>query len=172
MALSIWRYCHWILAISTSVFIGIASITGLVLALEPISNQLKPYAVSGNSEQSIAELSKSLSSEFDEVVSVEVDDNKFLRASVLTLTGKSETVYIDPDTGKKLGNLSKRAWIYDFATNLHRSLFLKSTGRFIIGLVSFLMVIILISGMVLIAKRQGGFKRWFSSVVRARNDQY
>ena len=75
MALSMWRYCHWILAIITSVFIGIASVTGLILAVEPISNQLKPYAISGKSEQSIAELTKALSSEFEEVVSVEVDDN-------------------------------------------------------------------------------------------------
>src|SRR5690606_35554159 len=58
----------------------------------------------------------------------------------------------------------KRPEIYRFATNLHRSLFLKSVGRFFVGLVSFLLFIIAITGIFLLAKRQGGIKKLFSKV--------
>jgi sulfite reductase (NADPH) flavoprotein alpha-component len=160
------------LALVISLFVLIASVTGIILAIEPISNELQPYAVRGSSNQSIAELMATMNNEFEEVVSIQVDEHGFMKASVFTREGKNESFYIHPDTGKNLGGIVKRASIYDFATNLHRSLFLKSTGRFIIGLVSFLMVIIIVTGIHLVAKRQGGFKRWFSKVVREDFNQY
>jgi sulfite reductase (NADPH) flavoprotein alpha-component len=172
MTVSIWRYSHWILALITSVFILIASVTGIILAIEPISNQMKPYAVRGSSDLTVAELVSILNKEFDEVVSIEVDKNNFLKASVFTREGENKTFYLDPITGRKLDDAFKRAPVYDFATNLHRSLFLKSTGRFIIGLVSFLLILIVISGIFLIAKRQGGFKRWFAKVIKEDYNQY
>jgi sulfite reductase (NADPH) flavoprotein alpha-component len=172
MTLSIWRYSHWLLAIITSAFILVASITGAILAIEPISNQLKPYAVDAQGTMSIADLLASLERKYEEVIAVEVDENKFLKASVLTLEKGYKTIYINPTSGQALGSVKQRAPIYDFATNLHRSLFLKSTGRVIIGLVSFLMVLILITGAQLIAKRQGGFRRWFSKVVKEDVYQY
>src|SRR5690606_21401199 len=66
----------------------------------------------------------------------------------------------------------EKAPIFQFSTNLHRSLFLKSTGRFIIGLVSFFLLLIGISGIILIAKRQGGIKYFFSPVVRENYSQF
>ena len=55
---------------------------------------------------------------------------------------------------------------------MHRSLFLKTTGRFIIGFVSFLLFLISITGTILIVKRQGGFKKIFSKVVKEDFNQY
>jgi len=172
MTLSIWRYSHWLLAIVTSVFVLVAAITGAILAIEPISNQLKPYAVDTSTHMSIAELVGQLEKEYEEVLTIEVDENKFLRASVFANDDGNKSIYLNPSNGQNLGGIIKRAPIYDFATNLHRSLFLKSTGRFIIGLVSFLMVVILVTGAQLIAKRQGGYRRWFSKVVKEDIHQY
>jgi sulfite reductase (NADPH) flavoprotein alpha-component len=39
MTISIWRYSHLALAISAALFILIASITGIILAFEPISEK-------------------------------------------------------------------------------------------------------------------------------------
>ncbi|NRB58693.1 MAG: PepSY domain-containing protein [Winogradskyella sp.] len=170
MTISIWRYSHLLLAISSAVFIFIATITGIILTFEPISSQLQPFAVDRNI--SLAETLHVLETEYDEVITLTVDENKFISASVITKEGKSETFYIDPKTGENIGQLIKKAPIFEFATNLHRSLFLKSTGRFLVGLFSFFLLLIAITGVKLVLKRQGGIKRFFSKVVKENFEQY
>ncbi|MBF8150062.1 PepSY domain-containing protein [Winogradskyella sp. F6397] len=172
MTISIWRYSHLVLAVVSSLFILIASVTGAILAFEPISNQLKSYAVSDANEVSLAETLSVLDTEYEEVFTIEVDRNDFVSADVITKEGNSETFYINPFTGEKIGDIIKKAPIFEFATNLHRSLFLKTTGRILIGVVSFLLFLISVTGIKLILKRQGGFKRFFSKVVKENFDQY
>ena len=172
MTISIWRYSHFALAISSFIFILLATVTGVVLAFEPISNQLKPYAITNADDIKLSKVISVLQDEYDEIVSVEVDNNNFVKASVFTFEGDSETFYLDPNTGKKLGELEKKAPIFEFATNLHRSLFLKSTGRFLVGLFSFLLLLIAITGIQLIVKRQGGLRKFFSKVVKENFEQY
>lgn len=172
MTISIWRYSHLLLAISSSLFIAIASVTGIILAFEPISNQLEPYAVKNLDKISIANTISVLQEKYDEVIDVKVTNDDFVIASVITKSGASETFYINPTTGKKLGNLVEKASIFKLATNLHRSLFLKSTGRFIVGFVSFLLFLIVLTGTIIIAKRQGGIRRFFTKVVKENFQQY
>lgn len=172
MTISIWRYSHLALAVSSFVFVLIASVTGIILAFEPISNQLQPYAVQNASKISIAETIEALQKEYDEIVLVKMNEHNFLSASIIDKNGKAATFYIHPKTGKKLGNLIEKAPIYKFATNLHRSLFLKSTGRFLVSFFSFLLLLITITGIVLITKRQGGITKLFSKVVNENFEQY
>ncbi|MCK8481653.1 PepSY domain-containing protein [Psychroserpens algicola] len=170
MTMSIWRFSHFLLALISSVFIVLASVTGMILAFEPISNQLQSYGF--NDEVTIATTIENLQGRYDEIITIETDENDFVVASVITKAGESETFYINPETGEKLGDLIEKAPLFSFATNLHRSLFLKSTGRFIVGLVSFFLVLMAISGIMLILKRQGGIRRYFSKVVNENFEQY
>ena len=172
MTISIWRYSHLTLAISTALFIIIASLTGIILAFEPISNKLQPYSSVNIEKVTIAETVAVLSDKYDEIITLEIDENNFVSTSVVTKEGKSETFYMNPKTGEKVGEIIEKVPIFEFATNLHRSLFLKSTGRFLIGFVSFLLFLIAISGVVLIAKRQGGFLKIFSKIVKEDFNQY
>ncbi|MGY3795083.1 PepSY domain-containing protein [Aquimarina sp. 433] len=172
MTISIWRYSHLILAISSAVFLSIAAITGIILALEPISNAAQPYAIENIDTISIAEMVEVLQKEYEEVIDIVVEEANFVIASVVTKNGKNERIYIDPRTGEKLGVPENKAAIFKFATNLHRSLFLKSIGRFFVGLVSLLLVIIAITGVLLICKRQGGFTRFFSKVHKEYSNQF
>ncbi|ULT23907.1 PepSY domain-containing protein [Sphingobacterium sp. E70] len=59
-----------------------------------------------------------------------------------------------------------------WTTALHRSLFLKVTGRIIIGIASFLLFLITISGLVLIIKRQQGVRHFFAKINRDFFAQY
>ncbi|CAL2106383.1 Sulfite reductase (NADPH) flavoprotein alpha-component [Tenacibaculum sp. 190524A02b] len=172
MTISIWRYSHLTLAISSFVFILIASITGIILAFEPIEHQTTPYSIGNTQYISLANTINALTKEYKAVVSVKKDHHDFITASVITKEGKNATFYINPLSGKKLGKIIKRKPIYKFATSLHRSLFLKSTGRFIVGFISFLLCLIAITGLILIAKRQGGFLQLFSKVVKENFEQY
>ncbi|WP_339697992.1 PepSY domain-containing protein [uncultured Marixanthomonas sp.] len=172
MTLSIWRYSHLALAVSSFVFIVIASVTGIILAVEPVSEQLKPFAIPETQEISVGETVAVLQNKYDEVLWVEVDHNDFVSASVITAEGNSETFYINPITGEKVGELIEQHPIFSFATNVHRSLFLKSTGRFIVGLISFLLFIIAVTGVLLIVKRQGSVKRFFSKISKESFNQH
>lgn len=172
MTISIWRYSHLILAISSSLFILLASVTGIILAFEPISNQVKPYAVQNGETLSLATTIGALQTEYNELINIEIDKSHFVSASVITKDGDNETFYINPFTGKKIGELIEKAPVFKFATNLHRSLFLKSTGRAIIGIVSFLLLLMAITGVILIAKRQGGALKFFTKIVKEEFNQY
>ena len=152
MTISIWRFSHLMLAVISSAFILIASLTGMVLAFEPISNQMKDYEVDGFNEINLATTLQMITQKYDEVLSIEVDHNNFVSASVVTEDGNNESFYINPKTGKKLGNIIQKASIFKFATNLHRSLFLKSTGRFLIGLVSFFLFLVCVLNQNLVSK--------------------
>ncbi|ALJ05726.1 hypothetical protein APS56_11580 [Pseudalgibacter alginicilyticus] len=172
MTISIWRYSHLLLALSSAIFIALAAITGTILAFEPISNQLKPYAVKEAGSLSLSKTIERLKSEYDEIIYFEIDKNDFVTASVVTKQGNSETFYINPFTSKKIGSVIEKAPIFKFATNLHRSLFLKSTGRAIVGFVSFLLFLIAVTGLVLIVKRQGGVNYFFSKTIKENFNQY
>ncbi|AUC17115.1 FAD-binding oxidoreductase [Tenacibaculum sp. SZ-18] len=160
------------MAISSFLFITLASITGIILAFEPITNQLKPYAISDLSDISVSEMVMVLQMEYEEVIAVERNNENFIIASVITKEGESQTFYIHPKTGNKIGEVIEKEAVFKFATSLHRSLFLKSTGRFIVGLVSFLLFLITISGLFLILKRQGGFKKFFSKISKENFYQF
>ncbi|SDR99951.1 sulfite reductase (NADPH) flavoprotein alpha-component [Gillisia sp. Hel1_33_143] len=164
MTISIWRYSHFVLALASSLFLFIASITGVVLAIEPISHQAKGFAMQDLDKVSLATTIDALNSTYEEVFSLEVESSDFVKASVLTTEMETLDIYIDAKTGEQLGEVQERLFFYSFATNLHRSLFLKSIGRFFVGLISLLLFLIAVTGLLLLAKRQGGFKRIFSKV--------
>jgi len=164
MTISIWRYSHFLLALVSSLFLLIASITGVILAVEPIQHQAQGYAIEDLEKVSLATAINNLEQNYDEVFHIEVESSGFVKASVLTTELETLDVYVDPRTGEQLGKVPERPYVYRFATNLHRSLFLKSIGRFFIGLISFLLFLITVTGLILITKRQGGLKRLFSKV--------
>ena len=172
MTLSIWRYSHLSLAVSSFMFILIAAVTGIVLSFEPISDKLKPYSITDIESISVAETITALNEKYDEIISLDVDINNFVLASVVTKEGKGKTFYINPITAENIGEYIPKSEVFRFATSLHRSLFLKKTGRFFVGLTSFLLFLITVSGVVLIIKRQGSFKKFFSKIVNESPHQY
>lgn len=164
MTISIWRYSHFLLALVSSIFLLIASVTGVILAVEPIQHQAKGHAIKDLDQISLATTIHALDQNYEEVFSFEVESSHFVKASVLTMDLETHDIYIDPRTGEQLGMVQDRPGIYSFATNLHRSLFLKGIGRFFVGSISFLLLLITLTGLVLLAKRQGGIKKLFSKV--------
>ena len=161
---SIWRYSHFLLAAVSAVFLLMASITGAILAFEPVSEAARPYHQADLSEVYLGETIGALRERFPEVLELEVTPEHFVRASVLTEEGQAEDIFIHARTGEKLGEVHAQTPFFAFMTNFHRSLFLKSAGRFFVGLVSLLLCFIAITGVFLLAQRQGGFRRWFSKV--------
>ena len=172
MTISIWRYSHLALAVSSFVFILLASVTGIILAFQPISEQIQPYRVDGFETVYLAETLHVLQQTYPEIIEFEIDANQFVLVSVITEEGESLNGYINPKTGEYLGDKIEISPFFQWTTNLHRSLFLKGIGRFFMGLCSFLLFLIAVSGSVLILKRQRSFKRFFSKIVNENFVQY
>jgi sulfite reductase (NADPH) flavoprotein alpha-component len=153
-----------VLALSSALFLVVASITGVILAIAPISQSVQSYAVRDLDQVSVAQSIAALEKEYDEVFEVSITADDFVIASVITEDGNLASLYVDPITGASLGQVQERAPLFNWVTNLHRSLFLKGVGRFFVGLVSFLLCLISITGFLLLIKRQGGFLKLYGSI--------
>ncbi len=164
MTLSIWRYSHLVLSIAAAFFLVIASVTGIILAFEPISNSLKPYAISNLDKIALEHTVVVLQDNYNEVLALEVLASNYVAASIITKKGENKHIYINPITGEYIADVKKRSPLFNWTTNLHRSLFLKSTGRFFVGLFSFLLCLIAVTGFLLLIKRQGSVFKLYSKI--------
>ncbi|UPS92710.1 PepSY domain-containing protein [Bizionia sp. M204] len=172
MTISIWRYSHLALAVSSFVFILLASITGIILAFQPISEQIQPFKSADFETITVAETISTLKQTYPEIIDVQIDANDFVLASVITHEGHSKTGYINPKNAEFLGDKIDVSPFFQWVTNFHRSLFLKSTGRFFVSFCSFLLFLIAVSGSILIVKRQRSFKKFFSKIINENFNQY
>ena len=55
MTISVWRYSHLALAVSSFLFIALAAITGTILCFEPISEKVAGYRAADFSTTTLAE---------------------------------------------------------------------------------------------------------------------
>ncbi|GAB4044500.1 PepSY domain-containing protein [Spirosoma litoris] len=172
MTISVWRYSHLALAVSSFLLLTLASITGIILAFEPISQKLQPYRVDNFNQLTLAQTLPVLKKSYPEISELSIDANQFVQIKGSDADGKNLTVYVDPQTGKSLGVPTKQSEFFEWVTALHRSLFLHEAGRFFIGLTAFLLLLITVSGTMLIIQRQRGIKRFFTRIVRDNFAQY
>ncbi|MBD3904099.1 PepSY domain-containing protein [Chryseobacterium sp. Ch-15] len=172
MTLSIWRYAHLTLAILTFLFLIVASTTGIILAYDAAQEKTQPYRVDDFSTINLAQSLPELRKVFPEITEISVDHNQFVTLEGSDENGENIKAYIDPKTGKILGKPIEKSKFINWVTSLHRSLFLKETGRFTVGVVSFLLMIISISGLILIIKRQNGIRHFFDNIKKDFFSQY
>ena len=154
MTISIWRYSHLALAVSSFLFITLASVTGIILSFKPITEKTQPYKAKDFNQLSIAEVVPNLTKNYTDIIELSVDFNQFVVVDATDLKDNSGKFYIDPKTGKSLGKVGKENEFFQWVTSLHRSLFLHQLGRFFVGLTSFLLFLIATSGTILIIQRQ------------------
>lgn len=172
MTLSFWRYSHLALALFSSLFLILASSTGIILAIDAMQEKALPYKSAAFDQLTLGETLPLLKKEYSEITELSIDHNQFVTLQAIDQDGNDINAYIDPKTGKKLGTPIKKSEFIQWITSLHRSLFLHETGRFFVGVISFLLLLISISGFVLVLKRQRGIRNFFSKVVKEYFAQY
>ncbi|MBX2923228.1 MAG: PepSY domain-containing protein [Chitinophagaceae bacterium] len=172
MTISVWRYSHLALALSSFLLLLLASVTGIILAFEPVSVKMLPYKADNFDHIRLSETIPALKENFEEITSIAVDVNQFVVVEGIDNEGEAVSVYVDPRTGKAIGIPEKKSAFFQWVTSFHRSLFLNEIGRFFIGLTAFLLLLITVSGIVLIIQRQKGLKRFFTKIVRDNFYQY
>ncbi|WP_395093135.1 PepSY domain-containing protein [Vaginella massiliensis] len=172
MTVSIWRYAHLALAIISFLFLTMASVTGVILAFDPIIEKAQPYKIAGSDELTLAQTLPNLKSTYPEIFELVVDHHGFVTLEGMDEDGNDVKQIINPETGESIGDPLVKSELMETVTALHRSLFLKETGRFMVGVVSFLLLLIALSGTVLILKRQKGIRHFFDSINKDSFAQY
>lgn len=172
MTLSIWRYAHLTLAIISCVFMLILSVTGVILAIDAVNEKVPAYRSGNFDSLNLAQVIPALQEVYPEIIELAVDHNQFVTLEATDEDGNSIKAYVDPLDGKVLGQVEPKSDFVQWNLALHRSLFLKETGRIIVGVVSFLLFLICISGIVLIIKRQQGIRHFFAKINRDFFAQY
>jgi len=172
MTLSIWRFAHLALAVISFLFLLILSLTGVILAYDAVDEKLPSYRIDNFDSVSLAHTLPALREIYPEIIALSVDHNQFVTLEGTDADGNDIHAYIDPRDGKVLGEIVPKSDFIQWNLALHRSLFLKETGRIIVGAVSLLLCLITISGIVLIAKRQQGLRHFFDKINRDFFAQY
>ncbi len=172
MTLSVWRYAHLALAIISSLFLVMASVTGAILAIDAVQEKVPNYRVANLAQVTLAQTIPVLKSNYSEITELSVDHNGFVTLKGYDNDGKDIDAYIDPTTGKVLGKPIAKSDFYQWNLAMHRSMFMKETGRLIVGVVSFLLVLIALSGVALVIQRQRGMQRFFTKVIKEYFSQY
>ncbi|MCR6718947.1 MAG: PepSY domain-containing protein [Chitinophagaceae bacterium] len=172
MTISIWRYSHLALAVSSFLFVALASVTGIILSVESVQENSYSYQIEDLDEIQLSEVLPVLIEKYPEITELKVDERGYVSLKGFDIEGEKIDAFIDPKSGAILGQPQEQSDFYKWVTALHRSLFLKEIGRFFIGLTAFLLLLITISGIILVVKRQHGWKRFFNKISRDSFFQY
>lgn len=172
MTISVWRYSHLTLALSSFILLALASITGIILAFEPVAGKMQPYRSDNFNQVTLAQTLPVLRKTYPGISELSVDANQFVQIKGSDANGEKLLACVDPQTGKVLGTPTDQSEFFKWVTALHRSLFIHEAGRFFIGLTSFLLLLITISGTMLIIQRQRGVKRFFTKIARDNFAQF
>ena len=160
------RKIHSITALVSAFFILILTISGALLAFYPISESIKSMFVYSGSESdiSIAQLAENSIVHYPNVEQIERTlAGKFV-VFYTTDDGYAAADVIDPSTGKFIAPYEHSLPILREVKFFHRSLMLDDFGRMVVGVVSGLMLVILFTGLPLLAKCLGGWNRLFKQI--------
>jgi sulfite reductase (NADPH) flavoprotein alpha-component len=172
MTTSFWRYSHLALAVSSFLFLLLASVTGVILSIEPVIGRLKPYAADNLEKVTLAETIPALRLKYPGITRITVENSQFVVVEGTGKDGEDIKAYVNPKTGRILGRPDKQNEFFQWVTAVHRSLFLHETGRIFIGITAFLLILIAMSGIMLTIKRQRGIRRFLARIPNDRTIQY
>lgn len=172
MIISFWRYSHLCLAVFSFLLLTLAAASGIVLAFEPVIQKSNPYKAAGFDTITLAQSIPVIKKKLHGIQELSIDDNSFVIAKFTDGDGKNRTTYIHPLTGEILGTVQKQNAVFAWMTDFHRSLFMHETGRLIVGITTFLLILIALSGIALIIQRQKSIKRFFAPIEKTGFAQY
>ena len=158
----LWRNIHFLLAITASFFLIIAALSGAILGLEAAWDTTRLQAIS-LSKISLGEAKQKIEAQFEEVYEIELNSKGYLLVQGSNKNSYG-SFYVDPKDGRILGKVKNPSPFFQFVRSLHRSLFLKETGRILMSFVSFLTMLLVFSGLFLLRNRMGSFLKLYAPI--------
>ena len=150
------RHLHSLPGLMAGLIVAFMAITGVVLSLQPV---LDHVSVAARTDLTVAQLAQLVSTELGGV-------ERIVHAASGAVTAYYDAgqgavaASIDPASGAVIGAYAPSP-LFGFFTELHRSMFLGDNGRIAAGLCALAMLVLSLSGMALLAKRLGGWRKLF-----------
>jgi sulfite reductase (NADPH) flavoprotein alpha-component len=154
------RRLHSLPGLLAGLVVAFMAITGVVLSLQPV---LDHVAAPAAANLTVAQLAGAVSANLVGVERIVHSASGALTAYYDAGQGAA-AASIDPASGAVIGAYAPSTF-FAFFTELHRSMFLGMNGRVAAGLCALAMLVLSLSGIVLLAKRLGG---WRNLVVAAK----
>ncbi|MET4100675.1 sulfite reductase (NADPH) flavoprotein alpha-component [Roseovarius sp. MBR-78] len=140
------------------VLLTILSLSGAALSVFPAVERLgAPQAEAG---LSVATLAERIETAYPGVEQIRRAPSGRITAYWFD-EGRPGAAVIDPATGQGVASADPNQ-VQRWLTNLHRSLFLGDGGRIAMAAGAAAMLVLALSGAVLVARRAGGWRRWFA----------
>jgi uncharacterized iron-regulated membrane protein len=148
------RQLHLILGLLSGLVVFVVGSTGSIYAFEEeirslLYKNLRFLEVSSTSQKPLGELIGLVKAQYptQRIKSIRVKTDP-LRSLAITLKNR-QTIYINPYTGKLLGNINQEKDFFAVVLKIHRTLYLGEAGKIITGISATIFVLMLISGIIL-----------------------
>lgn len=152
-----FRSLHRWPGLFAAILLGIVALSGAVLSVYPAYEAMN---APGSAGMSVAELASRVQAQKPTVEQIRQAPSG--KVTAYFYEGDQPTAAtIDPKTGATIGSADTPA-LQRWLTNLHRSLFLGDSGRIVVASGAAAMLLLCISGLSLLARRAGGWRRLFS----------
>lgn len=150
------RQAHSLPGLFAALLLTVLALSGLVLSVNPALERLGTVMPT-QPETSVATLAARVAQHYPGVEQIQ----RSPAGSIIVYyseDGQSGAVRVDPNNGQGIAPYlpsSFSRWV----KNLHRSFLMDSSGRVLAGLAALSMLLLCLSGLVLLSKRQGGWRR-------------
>ena len=152
------RRLHRWLGLTALALLTLLALSGAALSVFPAAEKLaSPQA---NPAASVAEVAARVKAAIPGVEQIRRSPSGRITAYWFD-KGTPGSAVVDPATGQAAGSADPNQ-VERFLTNLHRSLFLDDTGRLVSAAGAAAMLVLSITGILLVARRAGGWRRWLS----------
>lgn len=150
------RQLHSIPGLVAALFVAVLAISGAVLAIGPALDRLGAVVPADN-QITVAAMAERLAQHYPGIEQI----HRSPSGSVVVYysrNGQQDVVRVDPITGQALGPYDPSLFLR-WVKNLHRSFLAETPGRATAGLSAVAMLILCLSGVAMLAKRQGGWRQ-------------
>lgn len=150
-----WRQIHRWLGLSIGLIAIVLGLSGVLLSVQPLQESMQAPAA-GNSV-SVSELAGRLASKIEGIEEI----RRLPSGSIVVFAFSGDTAtasFVDPENGNILGYYQPSDWSR-WIKNLHRAFLLGDAGRMVAASIAFFMLLISISGIVVVTRRMGGWKK-------------
>lgn len=153
------RNVHKYIGLFATVLVLVLTLSGVILSVMPAWQKFQAPAMT-ETTLSVATLATRIAANYPGVEQIKRAPSG--RITAYYFAGDiAGAVVVDPATGKAVSDYeisSNVRWV----TSLHRSLFLGDTGRLMSAAGALSMLFLSISGLFLVARRMGGWRRFFA----------
>ncbi len=157
-----FRRLHLFLALVSSAFLLMAAISGTILSFQSVKNEWNKAHFSEFKEKNVGTLIKRLDSHFEEIIEIKKTNENTIYISAFDEDYNNIEGILNPKTFE-VSSAPKEPF-FTAVTAFHRSLFIGSTGRAVVAVCSIVLVLIVLTGLYLIVKRQVKVSLFFGKI--------